>query len=81
MLSMLSSKTEVIVFGTSARLRTSASTMPPFTIAVVVIPFVDSVRLLGVTLDSSLSLNKHVANTIASCNFHIRALRHIYVQA
>jgi len=33
--------------------------------------------LLGVTLDSSLSLNKHLANTVASCNFHIRALRHI----
>jgi len=41
------SKTEVIVFGTGARLRTSASAMPCLTIAVVDIPFVDSVRLVA----------------------------------
>jgi len=38
---------------------------------------VHSVCMIGVTLYSSLSLNKHVANTVASCNFYIRALRHI----
>jgi len=47
------SKTKAIVFGTGARLRTSASAIPRLTIAGVDIPFVDSVRMLGVTLDSS----------------------------
>jgi len=74
---LIPSKTEAILFGTAARLRTNASAMPRLTIAGVNIPFVDSVRMLGFTLDSSLSLNKHVANTVATCNFHIRALRHI----
>jgi len=60
------SKTKAIVFDTGARLRTSASTMPRLTIAGVDIPFVESDHLLGVTLDSCLSLNKHVANTVAS---------------
>jgi len=71
------SKAEAIVFGTGARLWTSASAMPRFTITGVDIPFVDSVCMLGITLDSYLSLNKHVANTVASCNFPIRDLRHI----
>ena len=34
-------------------------------------------KILGVTLDSNLSLNKHVSALTKSCFFHIRALRHI----
>jgi len=32
---------------------------------------------LGVTLDSTLSLTKHVKQIVRSSNFHLRALRHI----
>ena len=39
--------------------------------------FADSLKLLGVTLDSSLSLDRHVSDVVRSCNYHIRALRHI----
>jgi len=45
------SKTEAFVFDTGASLRTSASAMPRLTIAGVDTPFVDSIRMLGVTLD------------------------------
>jgi len=36
-----------------------------------------SVKSLGVTLDSLLSFNQHVNNLCKSSYFHIRALRHI----
>ena len=35
------------------------------------------VKILGVTLDSTLSLNKQVAAVSKACYFHMRALRHI----
>ena len=41
------------------------------------IPISDNIKLLGVTLDSSLALNKHVSLICQSCQYHIRALRHI----
>ena len=34
-------------------------------------------KTLGVTLDSKLSLCRHVQNVIKSCNYHIRAFRHV----
>ena len=36
-----------------------------------------SVKSLGVTLDSQLSLDQHVADISKSCYFHICALRHV----
>ena len=39
--------------------------------------FADEVKLLGVTLDSTLAFNKHVVDVTRSCHYHIRALRHI----
>jgi len=33
--------------------------------------------LLGVTLDSALTMDRHVTGVVRSCNYHIRALRHI----
>ena len=41
------------------------------------VPFSPQVKLLGVTLDNSLSLNKHVAHISKSYFFYLRALRHI----
>jgi len=39
--------------------------------------FRDTGKLLGVTLDSALSMDRHVNEVVHSCNYHIRALRHI----
>ena len=36
------------------------------------------VKLLDVTLDNSLSLNKHVASVCKSRFFHLRALRYLH---
>jgi len=41
------------------------------------VPFRDTVKLLGVTLDSAVSTDRHVTEVIRSCNYHIRVLRHI----
>ena len=41
------------------------------------IKFSDSLRLLGVTLDSGLSLDKHVTNICRLCNYDVRSLRTI----
>ena len=35
------------------------------------------VTSLGVTLDSSLMMDRNVAGVLRSCNYHMRALRHI----
>jgi len=70
------SKTEAIVFGTQQKLHTF-NHPPGLDQSGVVIDLVDKIKILDVTLDSSLSLEKHVMNTVSSCNYHIRALRHI----
>jgi len=41
------------------------------------VPFVNNVRLLGVTVDNHLSFDQHVSDVIRSCNYYIRSLRHI----
>ena len=35
------------------------------------------IKVLGVTLDSHLSFDKHISSTCKSAFYHIRALRHI----
>jgi len=37
----------------------------------------DEVKILGVTFDSTLSMDRHVVNTVKNCNFHLQALRHL----
>jgi Reverse transcriptase (RNA-dependent DNA polymerase)/Endonuclease-reverse transcriptase len=70
-------KTEAIIFGTSQRLSSIAVSKPMLHFSGVGIDFADSVKILGVTLDKSLTMSKQVTKTVASCNNHIRALRHI----
>ena len=36
-----------------------------------------SAALIGVKLDPSISMNRHVTELVRSCNYHIRELRHI----
>jgi len=64
------------MIGTRQRL----PTLPPIesrTIAGTPIPFSDTIKTLGVTLDQNLTLNKHVS--VLSRNIHVytRALHHI----
>ena len=37
----------------------------------------DVLKVLGVTLDSTLTFDNHANNVVRSCNFHLRALRHL----
>ncbi len=41
------------------------------------VPFSTTIKTLGVTFDSSLTLNEHVSALFKSSFFHIKALRHI----
>jgi len=42
------------------------------------VPFRENVKLLGVTLDSGLTMNWHVTGVLRSCNYHMHSLRHIH---
>ena len=37
----------------------------------------DQLKFLGVTLDASLTFERHINDLVKSCNFHIRALWHL----
>jgi len=41
------------------------------------VQFTDTVKLLAVTLNSSLSFDKHIIDVTRSCHYHNRAMRHI----
>ena len=47
------------------------------TIAGISIPFSDTVKTLGVTLDQHLTLSKHVSSLSRNIHFYARALRHM----
>jgi Reverse transcriptase (RNA-dependent DNA polymerase)/Endonuclease-reverse transcriptase len=70
------SKSEVIEFGTTAQLK-KLPPAPAYVIAGVDIVPVDSVKILGITLDNKLSFDKQVSAICSACAFHTRALRHI----
>ena len=69
-------KTELLLVGSERRLK-EINTTGNSMIAGGHVGFCDAVRILGVTIDSSLSFDKHVSSIVQSCNYHIRALRHI----
>jgi len=70
-------KTEAILFGTNAKLRTmSLHECVPFT-ETDPIALAKSIRLMGVTLDDELTMDAHVGEVVKTCNYHLRALRYI----
>ena len=72
------SKSESIVFSTPKGLQRLKSTgLTYLSISGAKIPISDKITTLGVTADSSLTLSHHTQYLVKSCNFHIRALRHI----
>ena len=69
-------KTEAIAFGTRQQLAKRA-TDTDLKIGDASVAIVESVKPLGVILDSTLSMDKQVNALVKACNFHIRALRHV----
>ena len=69
-------KTEAVLFGTDQRL-SSINHCSGVDVVGLIVEFTDALKLLSVTLDSSLSFDRHITEVCRSCHFHIRALRHI----
>ena len=69
-------KSETVAVGTPVQVN-EASASGSVDIAGTRVPFSDSIKLLGITIDSTLSFDKHVTNVVRGCNYHLRALRHI----
>src|SRR5260221_26907 len=69
-------KSDAILLGTHGRHR-SLSEISTVNIAGSVVPLSDHVQLLGVTLDSTLTFQKHVSLVSQSCFYHIKSFRHI----
>jgi len=69
-------KSDAILLGTHQR-NSSLSNITHINVAGSNVPLSDSVKLLGVTLDKSLTFHNHVNLISQSCHYHMKALRHI----
>ena len=70
-------KTEVMWFGSSASLHGLTATEKHVVIGNANVQPVDSVRNLGVHLDSLLDMHVHIAKTVQVCLFQLRRLRRV----
>ena len=66
-------KTEVMIIS-SSRMSTALSIPDSFDIGNASVPFSDTVKNLGVTLDCHLSLKTHVLNLVRTANFELRRI-------
>ena len=64
------------MFGTRAQ-HQKMPTEDGLNVTGAVVPFHDTAKLLGVTLDSGLTMDWHITGVLHSYNYHMRALRHI----
>jgi len=69
-------KSDAIFFGTSQRLKTMTS-LSSVKLDDSVIQFSDTVKILGATLDSSLTMGFHTKATSKSCFYHICSFKQI----
>ena len=69
-------KTEVMIISFS-RMSTALSIPESFDIGNGSVPFSDTVKNLGVTLDCHLSLKTHVLNLVRTANFELRSISSI----
>ena len=69
-------KSEAILFGSRQRLR-SLPSLTSIDFAGTAVPLSDTVKTLGVTLDSKHTFRPHITNVCKSCFYLIRAIRHI----
>jgi len=70
-------KSEVVSFSTVQQAHAVTLPFKSIDIAGSTIQLTDTVNILGVTLDSHLTFEKHVQSVCKSANYHIKALRHI----
>ena len=75
-LALNADKSESILLGTRQRSH-SYRDVTSVNVADAIVPLTDHVKLLGVTLDSHLTFDKHVNVLTKTCFYHIRAFRHI----
>jgi hypothetical protein len=75
-LSLNPDKSEVVLFGTRQRLR-NLQQASSVNIAGTSIRAADSTKILGVTLDQHLTMNKHVNEVCRAAYYHIRSLRQV----
>ena len=66
----------MIVIGTGARNRHEGA-IDAVTLGDAPIAVSSTVKSLGITLDGTISFDRHVDNVCKAAHFHIRALRHI----
>ena len=75
-LQLNASKSEAMILGTRQGMsKLNQATL--FDINGETVPVKESIKILGVQLDSALSMNIQVKETVKVCNYHIRALRHV----
>ena len=71
-----SSKSEAVIVGTRSQ-RSKFPLNPTISVAGSFILSKGSIKSLGISIDSDLSLDKWVSSMVSSCNYHLRAFRHI----
>ena len=67
---------DAILLGTHQR-NSTLSNISHINVAGSIVSQSDSVKLLGVTLDKSLTFDKHAIQISQSCFYHLKALSHI----
>jgi hypothetical protein len=68
-------KSQCLKVGTRSQVK--SFTDSSLNICNVIVPFADTLTLLGVTFDSVLSFDNHISNTCSAASYHLKALRHI----
>ena len=77
-LSINPTKSESILFSTSKRLQDLQSTgLTNVIVSNATVPLTNTIKTLGITLDSSLPMSNQLKSIAKSCNFHLRAIKHI----
>lgn len=71
-LQLNSNKTEAILIGTTSKL--SKATSDSLELSDSSVPLSSSVKNLGVTLDKTLSMKKHISSVTSTCYFHLRRI-------
>jgi len=68
-------KSKVIILGTANQLR--LATVDSVEVAGTTLPVAPTLKSLGVILDQRLTFDDHATAVVKTCNFYIRAVRHV----